>query len=307
MNFTGILPADDPQNNLNSPLAPRRSFLVGNLLGMNQEFSSKNPPPSNRQLLILLAIFVGFFTTIIYIIWLLVSNLVWLIPPQIEQQLAAVVTPAYEKLAQPSPAQDSLNQLLDRLETQLPVANNPKRNYRVLYIPQNTVNALALPGDLIVVYAGLISQVKSENELMMILGHELGHFANRDHLRGIGQALLLKFTLTTIFGDSDRLSGIIASAVESVSSAQYSQAQERQADDFGLMLLQATYQHVAGATDFFARLNRQSGMDFAFLASHPSPQNRVDRLNRLIKERRYETGNLNPLPATLTDLKTQRN
>ncbi|MBD1938774.1 M48 family metallopeptidase [Microcoleus sp. FACHB-68] len=269
---------------------------------MNEEFSSRNPPPSNRQLLILLAIFVGFITAIIYIIWLLVSNLVWLIPPQVEQQLAAVVTPAYEQLAQPSPAQDSLNQLLDRLETKLPVANNTKRNYRVLYIPQNTVNALALPGDLIVVYAGLISHVKSENELMMILGHELGHFTNRDHLRGIGQALLLKFTLATIFGENGRLSGIIASAVESVSSAQYSQAQERKADDFGLMLLQATYEHVAGATDFFARIDRQPGMDFAFLASHPSPRNRVDRLNRLIKEHRYQMGKTNPLPAALTNL-----
>lgn len=272
---------------------------------MSEEFSSKNPPPSNRQLLILLGIFVGLITAIICLIWLLVSNFVWLIPPQIEQQLAAVVTPAYEKLAQPSPAQDTLNQLLDRLETQLPVANGKNRDYRVLYIPQNTVNALALPGDLIVVYASLISQVKSENELMMILGHELGHFANRDHLRGIGQALLLKFALASIFGDNGGLSGMIASTVESVSSAQYSQAQERQADEFGLMLLQATYQHVAGATDFFGRLNRQSGMDFAFLASHPSPQNRVDRLNRLIKERRYQMGTPKSLPATLTNLKTQ--
>ncbi|MBW4680094.1 MAG: M48 family metallopeptidase [Microcoleus vaginatus WJT46-NPBG5] len=271
---------------------------------MNEEFSLKNPPPSNRQLLTLLAIFVGFITAIIYIIWLLVSNLVWLIPPQIEQQLAAVVTPAYEKLAQPSSAQDSLNQLLDRLETKLPAAKHTKRNYRVLYVPQNTVNALALPGDTIVIYAGLISQVKSENELMMVLGHELGHFANRDHLRGIGQALLLNFALASIFGDSGRLSGIIASAVESVSSAQYSQAQERQADDFGLMLLQATYQHVAGATDFFARLNRQSGMDFAFLASHPSPRNRVDRLNRLIKEHRYQMDKTNPLPTALTNLES---
>ncbi|MBD2039605.1 M48 family metallopeptidase [Microcoleus sp. FACHB-672] len=252
----------------------------------------------------ILAIFVGFITVIIYIIWLLVSNLVWLIPPQIEQQLTAVITPAYEQLAQPSSAQDSLNQLLDRLETQLPVAKHTKRNYRVFYVPQNTVNGLALPGDIIVVYVGLLSQVKSENELMMILRHELGHFANRDHLRGIGQALLLKFTLAAIFGDIGRLSGIIASAVESVSSAQYSQAQERQADDFGLMLLQATYQHVASATDFFARLNRQSGMDFAFLASHPSPRNRVDRLNRLIKERLYRMDKTNPLPAALTNLES---
>lgn len=86
----------------------------------------------------------------------------------------------------------------------------------------------------------------------MVFGHQLGHCANRDHLHGIGQALLFKFTLATIFGENDRLSGIIASAVESVFSAQYSQAQKRQGNDFGLMLLQATYKHVAGATDLLA-------------------------------------------------------
>ncbi|MEP0779976.1 M48 family metalloprotease [Microcoleus sp. ZQ-A2] len=49
---------------------------------------------------------------------------------------------------------------------------------------------LALPGDAIVIYADLVQQAKSQNELMMVLGHELGHFAHRDHWRGLGGAYL---------------------------------------------------------------------------------------------------------------------
>ena len=54
-----------------------------------------------------------------------------------------------------------------------------------LRISENTApNALAFPGGLIVVTRGLLDNVESENELAFVLAHELGHFRNRDHLRG---------------------------------------------------------------------------------------------------------------------------
>lgn len=263
--------------------------------------SDRNAPPSNRELLTLLGIFGGFIILVLWLIWLAVDNIVWFIPPQVEQQLGAIVAPAYEKLAQPSPAQDTLNQMLDRLENNLPVANRQGRNYQVLYIPEKTINALALPGDRIIIYAGLVAQAKSENELMMVMGHELGHFANRDHLRGLGRGILVQIALSSIFGDSGALGGAVASTIESVSSAQYSQNQERQADDFGLILLEKTYGQVAGATDFFARMAAKYGLEIEFLASHPSPKNRVVRLQSLIEKRNLKIGKLTPLPASLVE------
>ena len=52
----------------------------------------------------------------------------------------------FEQQAKPSPAQDTLNQMLNGLESQLPAAGQ-KRDYRVLSVPSSTVNAIALPGD----------------------------------------------------------------------------------------------------------------------------------------------------------------
>ena len=259
----------------------------------------RNPPPSNRQLLILLGLFVGFIIAVVWIVWSLVNNLIWLIPPSVEQQLGALVVPAYEQQAKSSPAQDTLNQLLDRLETNLPEEQKQERNYQVLYIPQATVNALAIPGDRIIIYAGLLDKMTSENELMMVMGHELGHFAHRDHLRGLGRQLFLQMAIATIFGDVSWLQGT-AAAVQAVSQAQFSQSQETEADEFGLTLLQATYGQVAGATDFFAQLNQQKGINLAFLATHPNPGDRVIQLNRLIKARKYQVGVRSPLPKTLS-------
>ena len=246
--------------------------------------TNRNPPPSNRQLLILLGIFVGFIVLVIWLLGLLINGLIGLIPPSVEQKLGTMVVSVYEEQAKPSPIQDTLNQLLDRAENNLPAKQHQERNYRVLYLPEPTVNALAIPGDVIIVYQGLLEAMESENELMMVLGHELGHFAHRDHLRRLGRGLLLSVTISYFIGDVGALQSVISKTVQAIGSAQYSQSQEKEADEFGLSLLNDTYGHAAGATDFFARLSQEKGADLAFLSSHPASRRRVEILESLIKK-----------------------
>ncbi|NEP00254.1 MAG: M48 family metallopeptidase [Symploca sp. SIO2E9] len=273
---------------------------------MNSQKSTlnRNPPPSNRQLLILLGLFIGLIVGIIWLLNLLINNLIGLIPTSVEQWLGTVIIPVYEQKAQPSPAQDTLNQLLNRLEKQLPPQQYQHRDYRVLYLPDDTVNALALPGDVIVIYAGLVKQVESENELMMVLGHELGHFAHRDHLRGLGRNLLVRAVIAYVIGDAGAIQSAATSALVTVSSSKLSQSQELQADEFGLVLLQQTYGHVAGATDFFARMSQKKGTNWAFFSTHPASGKRVIKLQRLIEKRHYPIKEPSPLPNSMYDVLT---
>jgi predicted Zn-dependent protease len=262
-------------------------------------YSARNEPPKNRQILVLLVGIIGLIVGIMWLVGVLVNALVWSIPPSVEQQLGALIVPAYERQAKPSATQDTLNQLLDRLEAKMPAEQRQNRDYQVFYIPDATVNALAIPGDRVIIYKGLLNQMESENELMMVLGHELGHFAHRDHLRGLGRGLVLQLALATFFGDTGSLAAIAASGAVELSKAQFSQGQEKEADEFGLTLLYATYGQAAGATDFFARLSRKEGVNLAILATHPPSQARVKRLEDLIKERKYPIGQRTPLPPTL--------
>ncbi len=265
----------------------------------SENYSSRNAPPNNRQLLIIFGIFTGLIIGIVWLVMWLASSIVWLIPPSVEQQLGALIVPAYERLAEPTPAQNTLNELLNRLEANLPPQQRQNRDYQVLYIPEDTVNALALPGDRIIIYSGLLKQAQSENELMMVLGHELGHFANRDHLRSLGRSVLMQIAIAYFLGDTGWIQSSAASAIAAISSAQYSQSQESQADEVGLTLLQKTYGHVAGATDFFARLSKKQKLDIDFLATHPAPGRRVKELQGLIKQRSYQVGEKLPLSQTL--------
>ncbi|MEB3231435.1 MAG: M48 family metallopeptidase, partial [Leptolyngbyaceae bacterium] len=207
-------------------------------------YSDRNPPPQNRQALVFLGLFIG---TIILIVWVagwIASSLVWWIPPQVEQKLGQAIVPTYEALAQPSATQESLNGLLDRLESHLSDDLHAGRDYQVLYIPEDTVNAIAIPGDRIIIYQGLLDEMESENELMMVLGHELGHFANRDHLRGLSRQLTVRLLLATFLGDAGSIGAIASSGASMVASAQFSQQQEYQADEIGLRLLDQEYGQV---------------------------------------------------------------
>jgi len=261
--------------------------------------SSKNESESNSQLLVILGLFLSAGIVVFLLFNLLVNILIGIVPPGLEQKLGAVIVPVYEKQAIASPQQDTLNQLLDRLEIKLPKKQRVHNEYRVLYIPEDTVNAIAIPGNRIIIYRGLLKEVGSENELMMILGHELGHFANRDHLRGLGNVLVLRMTISYFLGDASIFKSIIATTVNAISKAQYSQKQEKQADQFGLMLLDQTYSQVAGATNFFAKLGKKQKANFDFLSSHPAPGKRVKEIKKLIKQNNYSSGSLTPLPETL--------
>ncbi|BAQ62707.1 peptidase M48 [Geminocystis sp. NIES-3708] len=253
--------------------------------------SKNSPEVNNRQLLTLLILFGGLGLSIVLALFVIINQIVNFIPVNVEQKIGNLITDEFKQKSESSTTEIKLNKIVDNLENLLPENTNYKRDYKVLYIPENTVNALAIPGDIIIIYEGLLKEVKSENELVMILSHEIGHFANRDHLRSLGNILLLKIVINSLFGGVEILqSG--ADFANILANAQYSQNQESKADEFGLNLLNKYYGHVAGATDFFERLSNKNQEDnfMDFFASHPQPQKRVQRLEKLIQNNNYTLG-----------------
>ena len=111
--------------------------------------------------------------------------------------------------------------------------------------------------------------------------------------------------IASFIGDAGWIQSV-ASGITALSKAQYSQSQEYQADEFGLALLQQTYGHVTGATDFFARLSQQKSVNLAFKATHPGAGSRVAQLQRLQRRRNYRIGKLEPLPETLASSVSDR-
>jgi Zn-dependent protease with chaperone function len=167
-----------------------------------------------------------------------------------------------------------------------------------------TVNAVALPGGHIIVYTGLLDEVASENELAFVLAHEMGHFAHRDHLRGMGRAFVFITISTFLFGADSNISKMLAHGLN-ITEMSFSRKQETSADDFALAMLNCDYGHVAGATDFFVKISKEEdpGKFGHYFASHPESRERISHLENIIRSRGFMLGKRKPLPETWRQLR----
>jgi Zn-dependent protease with chaperone function len=208
---------------------------------------------------------------------LAIDLLVPLVPPVWEAKLFADFGPA--EFAE-DPRQASASRLLERLLVHVPEA---PFEYRLAVLEEEQPNALAFPGGLIVLTTGLLDGLESENELAMVVGHELGHYAGRDHLEGLGRGLALSLVIGIVSGAGD-VAGLATLAAD-MALRGHSREEELRADAFGLELVHAEYGHIAGATAFFERLPEAQGGVSEFLAeylsTHPMSSERIEALSDL--------------------------
>jgi len=195
------------------------------------------------------------------------------------------------------PRQTEVEALLQRLAVHWP--ENPY-TLRLEVMDEQDPNAFALPGGLVVVTQGLLDEIGSENELAFVLGHELGHFRNRDHLRGLGRGVLVTLTLTALSGGGG--ADVIPGVVSAVTETGFARDQERDADRFGLELVFREYGHVGGTDAFFRGLPDGSDVGFddrlvSYLATHPLSTERIDALGDAARIEGWpESGDLRPFP-----------
>lgn len=175
-------------------------------------------------------------------------------------------------------------------------ASLPRFDYTVHIEDSEQVNALAFPAGNIVVYSGLLKQAGSKNELAMVLAHELGHYARRDHLRGMGRGLVFLVLSSVTFGADSQVSKFIATSISSV-EMKFSQSQESDADMYALDLLYKAYGNAAGATDFYRKMAAKEKVSrvLYFFASHPYIKDRIAKIGSAIKQKGYSSGQVTPI------------
>lgn len=147
-------------------------------------------------------------------------------------------------------------------------------------------NAMAFPGGLIVVTTGLLDRVETENELAFVLGHELGHFRNRDHIRQLGRGLVLVMLVEAL--SSNKAGSGLGFGIADLTIRGFSRRQETSADGFGLEILHAEYGHIGEAWRFFERLESENQGDFIMLkyySTHPVAGDRIENLKNHAIER----------------------
>lgn len=166
-----------------------------------------------------------------------------------------------------------------------------------------TVNAFALPGGQVFVTIALLKRLTSEAQLAAVLSHEVGHVVARhgaEHLtnKPFSQRLLTAVSTTASSGASADQADVLTQAVKQLIGLRYGRDDELESDRLGLRFMTEAGYDPQGIVQLMQRLNasRQGGQPPAFFSTHPSPDNRVKRLQTLITQT-YPQG----IPKNLKD------
>ena len=151
-------------------------------------------------------------------------------------------------------------------------------NYGVYLSP--VVNAFAMANGTIRFYSGLMDML-NDGELRFVIGHEMGHIM-KNHIR---KKIRLAYATSAVrkgIASQKNIAGDVARSqignlTESIMNAQFSQLEEKEADDYGFAYLKREKCNPQDAVSALKKI-AMLGRDHSFLSSHPDPGKRAGRL-----------------------------
>ncbi|WP_290792051.1 M48 family metallopeptidase [Flavihumibacter sp. UBA7668] len=153
-------------------------------------------------------------------------------------------------------------------------------------VDDTTINAFAIPGGHIVVYKGILNEMKDPEELVALLGHEASHINERHSLRSILRQLSGSVLLTMVFGDLGSIGASIAGQADHLRTLSYSRSLEEEADQKGMEIMMSNKINPQGMVGLMDRLQKaDSGTALpGFLSTHPLTSERKKTAIQFIKE-----------------------
>ena len=216
------------------------------------------------------------------------------------QQLNQLSAQSYAKLKADATAKGSLNQdraalqrvgaISSRLEAQTRFFRQdaPGWNWEANVISNDQINAFVMPGGKIMVYTGLMNRLHlSDDELAVVLGHEIAH-ALREHSREqVSQAMAAQTAIglgSALLGLGQGAAQLGNAGYDALIATRFSRTDEDEADRIGLELTaRAGYDPHAGVTLWQKMLAAKSGSSSpSFLSSHPTDASRIQTVQSLL-------------------------
>jgi putative metalloprotease len=159
--------------------------------------------------------------------------------------------------------------------------NGLKLNYKV-YLTKD-VNAFATADGSVRVFSGLMD-IMDDNQLLAVIGHEIGHVANHDSRDAMKAAYRKAFILDGLASQSNTIAKATDSQLGQIGNAildsKYSRKQESEADTFSYEFMKRNkydVNAVESAFNILANLSEGGESNFItqMMSSHPDPKDRA--------------------------------
>jgi putative metalloprotease len=155
-------------------------------------------------------------------------------------------------------------------------------NYKVY--KTKDVNAFACADGSVRVFTGLMD-IMDDNELLAVIGHEIGHVANKDTKDAMKAAYRKAALIDGIASQSDKVAAVSDGQLGKIANAmidsKHSRGQETDADTFSYEFMKRNGYNVnavASAFSILANMSGGAGSDFLtkMMSSHPDPKDRAE-------------------------------
>lgn len=214
-----------------------------------------------------------------------------------DEQMAAYVKESVDWMDKNNPvlpADDPYTIRLNRLVEGITDADGIPLNFKVYNVVD--INAFACPDGSVRVFAALMD-LMDDDELMGVIGHEIGHVLKRHSKNAFKNQLLtgaLKDAVASTGGKAAALTeSQLGTLGESLINAKYSQKQENEADNCGYDFLVQNGRNPWGMVMSFEKLQSMEGGQKAsyiskMFSSHPETKARIEKLSKRCIKDGYE-------------------
>ena len=189
------------------------------------------------------------------------------------------------------PQMQRVTAISERLIPQAASWNERARTWKweVHVIGSQQVNAFCMPGGKIAVFTGIIDKLQlSDDELAMVLGHEMAH-ALREHARERmsksvltqGATRLGGAVIAGIFGIDPNVTDAVARGTASLLNLKFSRGDESEADLVGMEIAARSGYDPRAAITLWQKMAQASrNAPPAWFSTHPSSTSRIADLQR---------------------------
>ena len=156
----------------------------------------------------------------------------------------------------------------------------------------STANAFCMPGGKVVVYDGLLPYTQNEDELAVVIGHEIAHAVAKHSNERISQEMLLSTgsqTLSSILSAKSETAQLWGETIFGLGAnygimLPFSRKQEYEADKLGLIFMTMAGYDPSVAVTFWEAMSTGSVSMPEFMSTHPSDANRIAAIKELLPE-----------------------
>ncbi len=175
-------------------------------------------------------------------------------------------------------------------------------------VQDDNVNAFCMPGGKVVVFTGILPVTQNETGLAVVMGHEIAHAIAEHGNERASQGLVANGLLqagSIVAGSNPSVANQVVLQAAGLGGQlgllAYGRKQETEADEIGLTIMAMAGYDPRAAVPFWERMNAQSKGQAPpeFLSTHPSPESRINRLQRLMPRalEYYRGGSADPAAA----------